>query len=188
MMNNSLQRSTLAFLDGERASVRPRHRRHHWSCPLQAADASSSALRAPAGHMSPAALVLTLLAETQLGSLRWRRSRCEEPVASSQPVLKRPLLVLPTAKPRSTNRETRCGPTLQQIPAKLSKRFETTRQSLPASLSGRRLEASCSVFQTEFRRLGVIASLVQVHYYLSGSSPSLAIRRPPRDFEYGIQV
>ena len=136
--------------------------------PFQAADASSRALRAPAEHMSPAALVLTLLAETRLGSLRWQRAQCDEPVASSQPVPKRPLLVLPTPKPRSTNRETRCGPTLQQIPANPSKRFETARQSLPASLSGRRLEASCSVFQTESRRVGVIASLVQVHYYPSG--------------------
>ena len=169
MMNNSPQRS----MESEPASGLVTDGTIGLA-PFQAADASSRALRAPAGHMSPAALVLTLLAETRLGSL--------------QPVLKRPLLVLPTPKPRSTNRETRCGPTLLQIPANPSKRFETTRQSLPASLSGRRLEASCSVFQTESRRLGVIASLVQVHYYPSGSFPSLAIRRAPRDFEYGIQV
>ena len=116
MMNNSPQRS----MESEPASGLVTDGTIGLA-PFQAADASSRALRAPAGHMSPAALVLTLLAKTRLGSLRWRRARCDEPVASSQPVLKRPLLVLPTPKPRSTNRETRCGPTLQQIPASGSK-------------------------------------------------------------------
>jgi len=78
-MNNSLQRSTLASsMESEPASGLVTDGTIGLA-PLQAADASSRALRAPAGHMSPAALVLTLLAETQLGSLRWRRSRCNEP-------------------------------------------------------------------------------------------------------------